>query len=185
MKKVTLFTVLFVFISCLAVLSSCTKDMDNSNWSPTQALPSDTIDDNNDVPLDTIPTDTSAFAWQSLVIGDDAFIGDSTTFLHTYDSVSMLHIFNCTDSFGRTMSIRLPSLDPAEYLISFDNSAYISLTDDTLLFDSSFNPNGSIVITENSGNTISGQFQSDLNDNGISGQVRNLVNGVFNNVPYQ
>ncbi len=185
MKKFTLFTVLFAFASCLVVFSSCTKDADSSNWSPTQALPSDTHDDTTNVPNDTASIDTNAFVWQSLIIGDDAFQGDSSTFQYAYDAVSLLHIFSCYDSMGRVMTIRLPSLDPGEYTISFSNSAYISLEDNSVLFDTSFNPNGSVLITQNNNNRISAQFQSDLNDNGITGQVKSLVNGTLTNVPYQ
>ncbi|MFM9005184.1 MAG: hypothetical protein ACKOSR_06740, partial [Flavobacteriales bacterium] len=148
MKKSILFAGLFLLAACVGMFTSCTKDTDASNWSPTQALPPDTTDTIPDATNDTIPDDTTSFLWQSQIIGDNAFQGDSSTFQHIYDSVAMLHFFSCSDASGRIMTLRLPSLEPGEYTISFDNSVYISFADNNgVLFDTSFNPNGSVVIT--------------------------------------
>ncbi len=185
MKKSILFLGLLGVHLCYVMFTSCTKDTDASNWSPTQAVPADSTDENTDVPNDTLSADTNAFAWHVLIIGDDAFNGDSNTVQYVFDSVSALHIFNCTDALGREMIVRLPDLNPGEHTISFANSTYLALLDDTLLFDTSFLPNGSVYITKNSNGRISALFESDLYDIGGSGQVKNLVNGAFSNVSYE
>jgi len=168
----------------IALLSSCQKDNDITNWSPTQALPADTTD-LQDNPTDTTPTQSFPFQWQAILIGDESFYGDSTTFQHAYDTVAQLHAFSCFDQYGRQMILRMPDVAIGTDTISFSGSASITLIDDTLTFDTSFNPNGYISIYSNSNGKISALFEADLNDNAGSGQDKELVNGMLQNVRFQ
>jgi hypothetical protein len=83
------------------------------------------------------------------------------------------------------MILRMPDLEVGEDSISFSSSTSIILIDDTLVFDTSFNPNGYISIYMNSNGRISAMFESDLNDNAGSGQEKELVNGIIQNIPFQ
>jgi hypothetical protein len=168
----------------LCLFASCQKDTDTTNWSPTQALPTDTLD-NGGNPGDTNQIQTITMQWQAVLIGDEAFYGDTSTIQYVYDTLAAMHEFSCLDSYGRQMILRLPDLDVAEDTISFSSSTTITLIDGPLVFDTSFNPNGYITIYANSNGRISALFESDLNDNGGSGQEKELVNGIIQNIPYQ
>jgi hypothetical protein len=86
---------------------------------------------------------------------------------------------------GRQMIIRMPDLEIGNETISFTNSASITLIDDTLVFDTNFNPNGYINIYSNSNGRISAFFASNLNDIAGSGQEQEMVNGHLQNVRYE
>jgi hypothetical protein len=79
----------------------------------------------------------------------------------------------------------MPDVEIATDTLSFGGSASITLIDDTLTFDTSFNPNGYISIYSNSNGKISALFEADLNDNSGSGQDKELVNGMLQNVRFQ
>ncbi len=168
----------------VALLGSCQKDNDITNWSPTQALPADTTDLQEN-PTDTTPTLTFPFQWQAVIIGDESFYGDSTTFQHAYDSLAQLHEFSCFDQYGRKMILRMPDVEIGTDTLSFNSSSSIELIDDTLTFNTSFNPNGYISIYSNSNGKISALFEADLNDIAGSGQDKELVNGMLQNVRFQ
>ena len=168
----------------IALLGSCQKDNDITNWSPTQALPADTTDV-QDIPNDTTPAQTFPFQWSAILIGDESFSGDSTTFQHVYDTLEATHEFSCFDQYGRQMILRMPDLEIGTDTISFNNASSITLIDDTLTFNTSFNPNGYISIYANSNGRISAIFEADLNDNAGSGQDKELVNGQLLNVRFQ
>jgi hypothetical protein len=184
MSHNTLKTRLVITIVGLCLFASCQKDNDITNWSPTQGLPADTTD-LQDNPTDTTPTQAFPFQWQAVLIGDESFFGDSTTFQHVYDTLAAMHEFSCFDQYGRQMILRMPDLELGEDSISFSNTSSITLIDDTLTFDTSFNPNGYIYITSNSNGRISAIFEADLNDNSGSGQDKELVNGLLQNVRFE
>jgi hypothetical protein len=184
MSRNTLKTRLFITVVGLCLFASCQKDNDITNWSPTQALPADTTDI-EDIPNDTNPSQTFPFQWSALLIGDESFYGDSATFLHVYDTLLAIHEFSCFDQYGRQMILRMPDLEIGTDTISFSNASSLALVDDTLTFDTSFNPNGYISIYSNSDGRISALFEADLSDNEGSGQVKELVNGQLVNVRFQ
>lgn len=175
---------LIITILGLCLFASCQKDNDITNWSPTQALPPDSTDTGGN-PIDTNQTQNITMQWQAVLIGDEAFTGDTTTIQYAYDTLASLHEFSCLDSYGRQMILRMPDLEVGEDTISFASSTSIMLIDDTLVFDTSFNPNGYIRIYMNSNGRISAMFESDLNDNAGSGQEKELVNGIIQNIPFQ
>jgi hypothetical protein len=175
---------IFITALVLCLFVSCQKDTDNINWSPTQALPADTTD-NNENPIDTNQTQYFPFQWQAVLIGDEAFYGDSSTVQYVYDTLAAMHEFSCFDQFGRQMILRMPDLEVGDDTISFSNTTSITLIDGPLVFDTSFNPNGYISIYSNANGRISALFESDLNDNAGSGQEKELVNGIIQNIPYQ
>lgn len=168
----------------LCLFASCQKDTDSANWSPTQALPPDTIDAGGN-PIDTNQNPTITKVWQAVLIGDEAFYGDTSTIQYAYDTVAAMHEFSCLDLYGRQMILRMPDLEIEEDTISFSSTTSITLIDGPLIFDTSFNPNGYIIIYANSNGRISALFESDLNDNAGSGQEKELVNGIIQNIPYQ
>lgn len=174
----------------LASLVSCRKDTDGINWSPTQPLPSDTIEDPIDTVDTTDTTDTTGtlgfpFLWEAILIGDENFYGDSLSAQYVFDTLASMHEFSCIDQMGRQMIIRMPDLEIGNETISFTNSASITLIDDTLVFDTNFNPNGYINIYSNSNGRISAFFASNLNDIAGSGQEQEMVNGHLQNVRYE
>ena len=177
-------TRLFITVIGLCLFVSCQKDTDITNWSPTQALPADTTD-NSGNPIDTNQIQSFPFQWQAVLIGDEAFYGDSSTVQYVYDTLAAMHEFSCLDQQGRQMILRMPDLELGDDTISFVNTTSITLIDGDLVFDTSFNPNGYISIYSNSNGRISAIFESDLNDNEGSGQEKELVNGIIQNIPYQ
>jgi hypothetical protein len=160
------------------------KDDDGVNWSPTQALPADTTDINNN-PNDSNAVSSFPFVWQAVLIGDESFSGDSASTQHVYDTLAGLHEFWCMDQLGRQMILRLPDLDLGTDTLSFSNTTSITLIDGSLVYDSNFNPNGYIIIYSNTNGRVSALFESDLNDNSGSGQDIELVNGILQNVRYE
>jgi hypothetical protein len=184
MSHNTLNTRLFITIISLCLFASCQKDTDITNWSPTQALPADTTD-NGGNPTDTNQIQNYPFQWQAVLIGDEAFYGDSSSVQYVYDTLAAMHEFSCLDQQGRQMILRLPDLELGADTITFSNTTSITLIDGPLVFDTSFNPNGYITIYSNSNGRISALFESDLNDNAGSGQEKELVNGIIQNIPYQ
>lgn len=174
---------LFLAVSLFSI-TSCFKDDDGVNWSPTQALPPDTTYNSNN-PNDSNQVTSFPFVWQAILIGDQPFYGDSASTQYAYDTLSALHEFSCFDQLGRQLILRLPDLDIATDTLSFSSTASIALLDGPLVYDSNFNPNGYISIYSNANGRISALFESDLNDNSGSGQDKELVNGVLENVRYQ
>ena len=174
---------LLLAISLFSV-TSCMKDDDGVNWSPTQALPVDTTDNSNN-PNDSNQVTSFPFVWQAILIGDQPFYGDSASTQYMYDTLSALHEFSCLDQLGRQLILRMPDLDLGTDTLSFSSTASIALLDGSLVYDSNFNPNGYIIIYENTNGRISALFESDLNDNSGSGQDKELVNGILQNVRYQ
>jgi hypothetical protein len=170
----------------VAFITSCTKDTDGENWSPTQALPPDTTsNNNNNNPIDTGGILSYPFNLQAILIGDQSFLGDSTTYQYTYDTLATMHEFSCIDVNGRQLILRLPDLDLGDHPISFATTTTITLIDGTVVFDTGFNPNGYINIYSNSNGRISALFESDMTDIGGTGQIKELVNGLMENAPYE
>lgn len=184
MSKSFAYTRFSCFLLCLSLIAACQKDNDTINWSPTQALPPDTTNTGGN-PIDTNETQNLVVQWQAVLIGDEAFFGDTSTIAYAYDSLASLHEFSCFDSFGRQMILRMPDLELGADTLSFSSTATITLIDGPLVFDTSFNPNGYINIYANANGRISALFESDLNDNAGSGQEKELVNGIIQNIPYQ
>jgi hypothetical protein len=184
MTKSLLSTRFALLILCLSLIASCQKDNDINNWSPTQGLPPDTTDGGGN-PIDTNETQNLIVQWQAVLIGDEAFYGDTTTIAYAYDTLAALHEFSCFDQYGRQLILRMPDLELGQDTISFSTSTSITLVDGPLVFDTSFNPNGYISIYANANGRISALFESDLNDNAGSGQEKELVNGIIQNIPYQ
>jgi hypothetical protein len=184
MSHIYVQTRLLITIVGLCLFASCQKDTDITNWSPTQGLPADTTD-NGGNPIDTNQTQYFPFQWQAVLIGDEAFYGDSSTVQYAYDTLASMHEFSCIDQLGRQMILRMSDLELGEDTISFSNTTSITLIDGSLVFDTSFNPNGYINIYSNANGRISALFESDLNDNAGSGQEKELVNGILQNIPYQ
>lgn len=185
MKKEIQLCFAFVLTTCIALFSSCTKDTDGLNWSPTQALPPDTTDQNTPDPVDTNQTLNFPFNWQAVLIGDDAFTGDSSTYQYSYDTLTTMHEFSCFDNLGRQIVLRLPDLNLGDHPISFSTSTSITLIDGPSIFDTSFNPNGSINIYSNGNGHVSALFESDLSDIAGTGQIKELVNGNLENAAIQ
>jgi hypothetical protein len=185
MKIFSPLVIAITLVISIAFISSCTKDTDGENWSPTQALPPDTISNINDNPIDTNQVESYPFNWQAILIGDESFLGDSSTYQHTYDTLTFMHEFSCMDAYGRQLILRLPDLELGDHPISFATPTTITLIDDTIVFDTGFNPNGYINIYFNSNGRISALFESDLTDIGGTGQIKELVNGLLENVPYE
>ena len=117
----------------VALLGSCQKDNDITNWSPTQALPADTTDLQEN-PTDTTPTLTFPFQWQAVIIGDESFYGDSTTFQHAYDSFAQLHEFYCFEQSGIQLILRNPDVEIRTETLSFNSSMTHNLTEAPLTF---------------------------------------------------
>jgi hypothetical protein len=175
-----------MLILCVALITSCTKDTDGENWSPTQALPPDTTaNNNNNNPIDTNQVQSYPFNMQAILIGDQSFLGDSTTYQYTYDTLTTMHEFSCNDVYGRQLILRLPDLNLGDHPISFSTSTTITLIDDTVVFDTGFNPNGYVNIYSNSNGRISALFESDMTDIGGTGQIKELVNGLLENASFE
>ena len=179
----TVYTRLVITIVGLCLFASCQKDTDITNWSPTQALPPDTV------AIEETPEDTNhvlafPFQWQAILQGNEAFIGDSASTVYVYDTLAAMHEFSCIDQLGRQMILRLPDLEIGSDTLSFESEVSITLIDGSQVFDASANPNGYIAIYANSNGRISALFESDLTDLGGSGQEQEVVNGVLQNVRY-
>jgi hypothetical protein len=187
MNKVSSWGICLIVGFGIAMLSSCSKDTDITNWSPTQALPADTTgnNNNNNNPIDTNQVQTFPFNWEAVLIGNTPFFGDSSSYVYTFDTLAAMHEFTCQDAMGRQMILRLADLNLGDHSISFDNTTAIIYIDNGNVFDTSFNPNGYINIFSNSNGRISAVFESDLNDNSGTGQDLELVNGMLQNAAYQ
>jgi hypothetical protein len=166
------------------LFAACQKDNDTIDWSPTQALPTDTVEV-DETPGDTNQVPAFPFQWQAVLQGNEAFIGDSASAVYTYDTLAAMHEFSCIDQLGRQMILRLPDLEIGADTLSFESSVSITLIDGSQVFDASANPNGYIAIYDNSNGRISALFESDLTDLAGSGQEQEVVNGVLQNVRYQ
>ena len=184
MNKTHYWVISFIAGIGISVLSSCSKDTDITNWSPTQALPPDTTVNTNN-PIDTNQIVTYPFNWEAVLIGNTNFFGDSASYVYTFDTLAAMHEFTCQDAMGRQMILRLADLNEGEHFISFDNATSITFNANGNIYDTNFNPNGYINIYSNANGRISALFESDLNDNAGSGQEKELVNGIFQNIPYQ
>jgi len=178
------FTGLFALFIC--VFSSCVKDDDPTNYSPTQALPEeplDTIPNNEEEePQDTLP-EIIEMSWFADLEGFPAFYGDSTTFQYAYDSLLEVHEFSCQDLLGRQMFILVEDLAPGSYPLNFDLNI-IRVLEDTVVYDGGFMPAGTITILDTTGHRITAGFDASL----ISfntGATLNVVNGLLENIPFE
>lgn len=173
----------FVILSLVTCLSSCMKDDDGINYSPTQGLPNepgDSIPDNNN------PQDTLAnfdMQWYADFLGQPSFYGDSTSFVYAYDSVLLAHTFTCVDMLGRQMTIMVENLNPGTHTLNFDTNS-ISVMQDTLLFNGTVAPTGLINITDTSNHRLTAIFHADLSSFVTSDQIL-VRNGLLENIPFE
>jgi len=173
----------FVILSLIACLSSCMKDDDGINYSPTQGLlnePGDSIPDNNN-PQDTLAT--FDMQWYADFLGQSSFYGDSTSFVYAYDSVLLAHTFTCVDMLGRQMTIMVENLNPGTHTLNFDSNV-ISVLQDTVLFNGTVAPTGVINITDTSNHRLTAVFHADLSSFVTSDQIL-VRNGLLENIPFE
>lgn len=189
MKRTTT-SLLLLFIAAMVLsLSSCLRDDDINNYSPTQALPEeqpvpqDSIpDDDDDNPQDT--TDAGLdMNWFANFTESPSFYGDSTTFTYAFDSLLLLHEFACVDVLGRQMIISIESLAPGDYMLNFDTNI-IRVIDDTAVYDGGATPSGLIVIADTSGGRINATFGGTLTSFN-NGANLTISDGLLQNIPIE
>lgn len=186
MPSIYRFTLFGILVVWIAAMSSCVKDDDITNYSPTQALPEvplDTIpDDNNEEPTDTLP-EIIDMNWFADLEGFPAFYGDSTTFQYSYDSLLQVHEFSCQDLLGRQMYILLEDLAPGSYPLNFDTNV-IRVISDTVVYDGGAFPSGSIQIIDTTGHRLTAGFDATVTSFN-TGATLNVVNGLMENIPFE
>lgn len=184
MRNSTFLLTLSLF-SVLVCISSCMKDDDVTNYSPTQGLPAntqDSIPDNNNNPGDTLP-DAVDMLWFADIPGSPAFYGDSATFVYAFDSTLQVHTFTCTDQIGREMILVLENLNPGTHTLNFDTNI-ISVQQDTVLFNGTVAPTGFIQIQDTTQHLLTAVFQADLSSF-TTGAPMLVRNGVLDNIPFE
>jgi len=156
-NKTLLVTGITIFFTVL-ILSSCKKDKDED--------PIIDIPINNTISL-TAQTGASTYlaaAWQHTMLDD-------------------IHVFTTQALDGRSIIIKMSDLSVGTRNFNFDDPAITYITG-SIVFDAGNAANGSITISNNIGNRISGTFQCTLNNLTQLGTSIDITSGSFNALSY-
>lgn len=97
--------------------------------------------------------------------------------------VEGLHIFTSQSLDGRSITIKMSDLSVGTRNFNFDDPA-ITYTTGSIVFDAGNAANGSITISANSGDRITGSFYCTLNNITQLGTSIDIANGAFNALSY-
>jgi hypothetical protein len=159
-KITTLFTtmlVMFVFISCK-------KEEENQ--------------DEENTP--TIEAPSPNMSWK-MSTGEINFTADTTTYSYDFDAALGLHMLSASDVAGRSLTFMMASVEPGTYQVDFDSTIVIWQIG-TNVYNGGFNPQGEIVITENTAGKIKGTFEATLFSFTTASEVE-INSGTFNLLP--
>jgi hypothetical protein len=93
------------------------------------------------------------------------------------------HVFIATSILGDVLTIRVNDLTPGTYDIDFDIPT-ITLYTGGYMYNQSPSATGSIVISTNSENRISGTFETAVNNIAKTGQTIEVTGGIITDVSY-
>lgn len=143
---------------CLMILVGCKKKDEKADET--------TVPFNNTVSLtaQTGSTQYTAAAWQHELNGD-------------------VHVFSSQSLDGRSITIFMSDLSVGTRNFNFDDPAIVYTTG-SIVFDAGNAANGSITITSNTNNRISGTFSCTLNNLTQIGASIEITNGAFNALSY-
>lgn len=175
MNRLASYFLLIAGLGLLSLMGSCKKNDENAEEENTE-----NTGQNGGGPDTTLVSDTSEKYWYAYIDGE-TFVADTALITYVYDNALGLHLFQCEDPSGRVMYIYLTSLEPGTYPIDFDNA--VNYQSGNLLYTGGFNPQGSITITSNADNTVSGSFEAEL-FNFENAATISITGGMFGNLPY-
>lgn len=169
MKNTRIFLIALLTLALNLAFSSCKKD------EPTPEEPTPT--DSTGTPPPAV--DSTHMSWTALV-GGNSFVVDTSSVDYTFESDH--HVFAGQDSEGNTILMTLASLEPGSYNIDFDDAVILYSTA-TTTYSGGFDPDGTIVITHNENNMISGTFEAQLFDFSTASNL-SVASGHFINLQY-
>lgn len=161
-----IYLVLTAFLLVFTI-SSCKKDKNTDNSGDT---------------TETTAANESTYRAFTATVNGIPFAADTSLISYSFDSNSNLHVFSAPDGLGNIMNISLATLLVNTHTVDFDNTI-VTYQNGTLVFDGANNPQGTVVITSNQNNKISGTYSASL-FNFNTATSANVASGVFNNIPY-
>lgn len=171
MKNLSVFLSISISILMLLFIQSCKKEKSN-NENETNTLVEEPL---------TNALDTSQIGWIAAIDGS-SFTADTSAIGHSYDADLDLHVFTGPDTGSKIITLFLRHLEPGTYDIDFDQTI-VTYQYGTTLYSGGFNPQGTVTITKNENNTITGTFEADLFDFNTAGEV-SVTSGIFNHLPF-
>lgn len=152
-----------LFLSTITLASCTKKDGDSEEETATPQTPV-----------------SPSMSW-NVNAGESAFVADTTSYSYSYDESLGLHLMSASDNGGRTITFMMASIAPGSYEVDFD-STVVLWQSGTNIYNGGFNPQGEIIITENSENKIKGTFEATVFSFTTATEI-DLTSGTFNLLP--